>query len=140
MNGRGLVFVDTNILVYGYSGGVGAREERAREVLRELLREDRFCWSTQVMQELSVTLTRKYARTGTEVRGLLDDLAEWPYLKVDAETIRAAGQRSEASGISFWDGLILAAAEGMGAEVVYSEALNAGQIYGKVRVVNPLLG
>lgn len=69
MNGRGLVFVDTNILVYGYSGGVGSREERAREVLRELLRADRFCWSTQVMQELFVTLTRKYARTGTEVRG-----------------------------------------------------------------------
>ncbi len=140
MSARGLVFVDTNILVYGYSGGVGAREERAREVLRELLREDRFCWSTQVMQELFVTLTRKYARTGTEVRGLLDDLAEWPYLKVDAETIRAAGLRSEASGISFWDGLILAAAESMGAEVVYSEDLNTGQIYGKVRVVNPLLG
>ena len=139
MSARGLVFVDTNILVYGYSGGVGEREERARGVLRELLREDRFCWSTQVMQELFVTLTRKYGRSGEEVRGLLDDLAEWPYLRVDAETIRAAGRRSEASGISFWDGLILAAAEGMGAEVLYSEDLNAGQIYGKVRVVNPLL-
>ena len=140
MSGKGLVFVDTNILVYGYSGGVGAREERARGVLRELLQEGRFCWSTQVMQELYVTLTRKYGRSGAEVQGLLDDLAEWPYLRVDAETIRAAWQRREASGISFWDGLILASAESLGAEVVYSEDLNAGQMYGKVRVVNPLVG
>lgn len=116
-----MVFVDTNILVYGYSGTVGAREERARGVLRELLREDRFSWSTQVMQGLYVTLTRKYARSGVEVRGSLDDSEEWPYLRVDAKTISAAGQRREASGISFWDGLILTAAESSGAEVVYSK-------------------
>jgi predicted nucleic acid-binding protein len=32
---------------------------------------------------------------------------------------------------------MLAAAEALGAETVYSEDLNTGQRYGRVRVVNP---
>ena len=40
--------------------------------------------------------------------------------------------------ISFWDALIVQAAESCGAEVLYSEDLADGQSYGDVRVVNPL--
>ena len=39
--------------------------------------------------------------------------------------------------ISFWDALILAAAESGGAGVVYTEDLNHGQRYGSVLVQNP---
>ena len=41
--------------------------------------------------------------------------------------------------ISYWDGAILAAAERLGAEVLYTEDLNHGQAYGTVRVINPFL-
>jgi predicted nucleic acid-binding protein len=41
--------------------------------------------------------------------------------------------------ISYWDGAILAAAERLGAEIVYTEDLSHGQTYGPVRVVNPFL-
>ena len=40
--------------------------------------------------------------------------------------------------ISFWDALILQAAETAGAAVVYSEDLSDGQKFGSVRVENPL--
>jgi predicted nucleic acid-binding protein len=40
--------------------------------------------------------------------------------------------------ISFWDALIVQAAETGGADVLYSEDLSHGQQYGNVRVVNPL--
>jgi predicted nucleic acid-binding protein len=40
--------------------------------------------------------------------------------------------------ISFWDALVLQAAESAGATVLYSEDLAAGQKYGPVKVVNPL--
>jgi predicted nucleic acid-binding protein len=39
--------------------------------------------------------------------------------------------------ISFWDGLILAAAEAGGAEMLYTEDLNDGQQYGGILVRNP---
>ena len=39
---------------------------------------------------------------------------------------------------SFWDALILQAAEQSGAAILYSEDLAAKQSYGTVRVVNPL--
>jgi predicted nucleic acid-binding protein len=39
---------------------------------------------------------------------------------------------------SFWDALILQAAEQSGAAVLYSEDLAGKQNYGTVRVVNPL--
>jgi predicted nucleic acid-binding protein len=40
---------------------------------------------------------------------------------------------------SFWDALILQAAESSGASVIYSEDLARAQKYGVVRVVNPLV-
>ena len=39
---------------------------------------------------------------------------------------------------SFWDALIVQAADTAGASVLYSEDLADGQRYGAVRVVNPL--
>jgi predicted nucleic acid-binding protein len=45
---------------------------------------------------------------------------------------------SEASIIGFRDALIVAAAEQWGAETLYSEDLNDGQLIAGVRVVNPL--
>ena len=40
--------------------------------------------------------------------------------------------------LSFWDALIVHAAQVAGAEIVYSEDLSDGQRYGTVRVKNPL--
>jgi predicted nucleic acid-binding protein len=51
---------------------------------------------------------------------------------IEALTIEARYQ------ISFWDALIIHAAEKSGAGILYSEDLSDGQIYGSVRVVNPL--
>jgi predicted nucleic acid-binding protein len=49
----------------------------------------------------------------------------------------SAIQNEERYQISFWDALILAAADSGGAEVLYTEDLNDGQQYGSVLVRNP---
>jgi predicted nucleic acid-binding protein len=46
---------------------------------------------------------------------------------------------SERFRMPYWDAAIIAAAERLQAEVVYSEDFNHGQSYGRVRVVNPYL-
>ena len=40
--------------------------------------------------------------------------------------------------VSFWDALVIQAAQVAGAEILYSEDLSDGQRYGTVRVKNPL--
>ena len=51
--------------------------------------------------------------------------------------MRIAIEQSERFAISYWDAAILAAAEALGTDTVYSEDLSEGQRYGRVRVVNP---
>jgi predicted nucleic acid-binding protein len=46
----------------------------------------------------------------------------------------------ELASVSFWDSLIVAAAEEAGAGVLLSEDLQHGQVIAGVRVVNPFLG
>ena len=44
----------------------------------------------------------------------------------------------ERYGVSFWDALIVQAASSLGVVILYSEDLSDGQLYGDVRVVNPV--
>ncbi len=60
-----------------------------------------------------------------------------PCQAIDHQLVRIAIELSKHYAISYWDAAILAAAEALGAETVYSENLNDGQHYGRVRVVNP---
>lgn len=92
----------------------------------------------------SLTNVLVYAAQGTDkdepkrVRALevieSEDFGTWPG---DQQLVRIAIERSQRYAISCWDAAILAAAEALGAHTVYSEDLNAGQRYGRVRVVNP---
>jgi predicted nucleic acid-binding protein len=62
-----------------------------------------------------------------------------PCVVVDLPLIQAAIALSQCYRINYWDGAILAAAERLGAETVYTEDLNHWQSYGAVRVLNPFL-
>ena len=56
---------------------------------------------------------------------------------VDLSLVRRAIDTSQRYGISYWDGLIIAAAERAGCTRLISQDLNAGQSYNGVMVVNP---
>jgi predicted nucleic acid-binding protein len=60
-------------------------------------------------------------------------------LSVDVPLIKVAITISQRYRIHYWDAAILAAAERLGTEIVYTEDLNHGQNYGPVRVVNPFV-
>jgi len=49
-----------------------------------------------------------------------------------------ASEIAEIAKISFWDGMIIAAAERSDAATLYTEDLNDGQAIARIRVVNPL--
>jgi predicted nucleic acid-binding protein len=133
-------FVDTNILMYAHDASAGAKHERARTLVEELWRDRSGVVSTQVLQELSVNLRRK-AGQPLEVkatREIVADYLTWQVIVNDGESILEALDLEARYRISFWDALVLQAAQASGAEVMYSEDLSDGQMYGSVRVVNPL--
>ena len=136
---RAPCFVDTNVLVYAFDRSGAAKAEAARRLVTELMDTDRLRLSTQVLQELFVTLTRKAASrcTAADALAVLEDLAAWPLTVVDYPALRSAASLSDRSRLSFWDALVVVTAATSGASVLYTEDLNDGQEILGVRVRNP---
>jgi predicted nucleic acid-binding protein len=134
-------FVDTNILMYAHEPSAGAKHDRARDLVERLWIAGEGVVSTQVLQELVVNLKRKASKPFSlaELRPLIQDLLAWQVVVNTPQSVLRALEIEQRYKISFWDALILQAAEIADAEIVYSEDLSHGQRYGTVQVVNPLL-
>jgi predicted nucleic acid-binding protein len=132
-------FVDTNILVYGHDRSAGGKHKAAQALLEGLWDSGRGVLSTQVLQEFCVNLRRKAGRplSGDEIVRLIQDYSSWEMVVNTPQSIVHALDVEGRYKISFWDALIVQAAESSGAAILYSEDLADGQRYGSVRVVNP---
>jgi predicted nucleic acid-binding protein len=132
-------FVDTNVLVYAFEKSSSPKKLLAQRLIVGLMENDQLCLSTQVLQELFVTLTRKVLHpcSSDEALAVLDDLAAWPVTTVDYSAIRAAIGLAEQAKLSFWDALVVVAAARAGAATLYTEDLNHGQEILGVQVNNP---
>jgi predicted nucleic acid-binding protein len=128
--------LDTNVLVYSVSRLESDREKRDRA--QELMRKP-FGVSGQILQEFYVNVTRKIQKPLPPELALewVEQLEQQPCISVDATLVKNGIVTSERYRISYWDGAILAAAEALGAETLYTEDLNHRQLYGSVRVLNP---
>jgi len=73
-----------------------------------------------------------------EVRRLLQDYLSWEIVVNTPASVLQALEIEIRYKTSFWDALILQAAESSGAAVLYSEDLAAEQKYGLIHVINPL--
>jgi predicted nucleic acid-binding protein len=132
-------FVDTNVLVYAHDRSTGSKHEIAQALVDQLWASGRGVLSTQVLQELCVNLRRKASRPlpADEVRRVIEDYASWEVIVNSADSVLQAFDIEALYKISFWDALVLHAADVSNATVLYSEDLANGQRYGSVRVINP---
>jgi len=137
----GEAFVDTNLLVYAHDTHAGPKSVRAQELLTQLWREQRGVLSTQVLQEFCVNVRRKFQQpmTTAEVREAVLVYANWRVVVNTSDSVLRALELERRYQISFWDAMIVQAAESAGCEMLYSEDLSHGQEYGGVLVVNPFL-
>jgi predicted nucleic acid-binding protein len=134
----GKAFFDTNILLYIH--GVDARKKtRAAALFDEEMQSVNILLSTQVIQEFYAAGSRKLGIPRSQLREATLALLGLPIVVVTPVHIARAIESEQLYTISFWDALILAAAESGGAEVLYTEDLNHGQKYGTVLVQNPFL-
>ena len=133
-------FVDTNILMYAHDTSAGAKHERAKALVEELWRDRTGVVSTQVLQELAVNLRKKVRRPldAKATRDVVADYLTWQVMVNGGDSILEALDLELRYQISFWDALVVQAAQASGAEILYSEDLSDGQKFGAVRVTNPL--
>lgn len=132
-------FVDTNVLVYAYGDPGEPRAVPARDLLHRLWRDGTGAVSVQVLQELCVTLTRKVDPPVPREIALerIAALGLWRVFCPRTATVREAAEWEKRHDIHFWDAMILVSAHRVGAQVVWSEDLNDGQVYDGVTVRNP---
>lgn len=131
------LFIDTNILVYAHDLDASEKHTKAKDLVSNLWRSNQLPWvSIQVLQELLVTLRRKGVAP-TPARETVDAYTHWRVVENDVNLLRAGMAEMERWQLSFWDGLILAAARRAHAKTILSEELSHGQNYNGIIVQNP---
>jgi predicted nucleic acid-binding protein len=133
----GKVFIDTNVLLYMHSSEDLAKQARAQELFEYYGNLCSIVLSTQVVQEFVAAGQRKLRLPKEQLKRLVAGFLALPLVLLGPSHILRAIEHEERYQISFWDALILAAAESGGAETLFTEDLNHNQQYGSVLVRNP---
>ncbi|WP_294539205.1 PIN domain-containing protein [uncultured Rhodoblastus sp.] len=126
------VFFDTNILVYSLAG------DRRGAIAREILRGGGIV-SVQVLNEF-VRVARNKLRLDwptidsalNAFRDLVGDVAP-----LTLAIHEAALELARRDGINIFDALIVAAAREAGCDVLYSEDMQHGRVFGRLKIINP---
>lgn len=133
-------FFDTNILLYAYDLDAGSKRSIALDLVQMAHGKPRnHALSVQVLQEFHVNFLKAGGGHG-DAAELLEDFAKWRVIENSLPVHRLGLAIQERYRISFWDALIIAAAQTARAPILYSEDLNHGQDFAGVRVVNPFAG
>ena len=133
-------FFDTNIFVYADDESAPAKQDRAIQLIANARRSGALVVSLQVMQEYFAVVTRKLGVDAALAQRKVELLARTRVVRFDETDVIAAIELHRLTRISFWDAMIVHAARMAGADVLYSEGLQAGAIIGGVRVENPFAG
>jgi predicted nucleic acid-binding protein len=132
------VFFDTNILVYQMDKKNPTKREKCRSLIRETADDGDAVISTQVLQEFYVVATNKLHLAPAVSKSIMHTFENMEIVTIGKELINEAIDASLHYKLSFWDALILIAAESARCETLYSEDFNDGQIMRNVKVLNPL--
>ncbi|MCR9130342.1 MAG: PIN domain-containing protein [Alphaproteobacteria bacterium] len=130
-------FFDTNLIVY--AADTDSADPDRRDLARHLLLNRTVTVSTQVLMELYAVLRRKLGYAPEAARDWIQILNRDTVAILTAADVIEAIDTARRFEISHWDALILRAAEKSGLDLVYTEDLNHGQMYGPVRVCNPFI-
>ena len=133
----GEAFLDSNVLLYACSAAPD--DARKRLVAADLIRNGSFALSAQVLQEFIANALRKprLGITEANIDATLKMAAMVRVQPITHELVISAVILRRKFQVSHWDATIIAAAQNLGCEILYSEDMNDGQNYGGVTVVNP---
>jgi predicted nucleic acid-binding protein len=131
------IFLDTNILVYTVDRNDKKKLSQARKLLENVIANDKPVISTQVLQEFYSATTTKLKLDKIIAKNIIHNFRNMEIVQVDLGIIEQGIDISLLSQISFWDSLIIAAAEHANCEMIYTEDLNDTQTIRGIKIVNP---
>ena len=132
------MFIDTNILVYQMDKRDPAKRSVCRDLVRKAAANGDAVISAQVLQEFYVATTTKLHIDPILIKSIMHTLENMEVVTIGNELIDDAIDASIQYKLSFWDSLIVVAAESAKCETLYTEDLNDGQIIRNVRITNPM--
>ena len=132
-------FVDTNILVYAHNKSAGAKQIMAADLLDQGIQTGRLVLSTQVFQEFFASAVKKLGIDPAVARRTIELYGTLQVVTIDLPDILAAIDLQRLHHYSFWDALIIRAAQSARCSILYTEDLQHGQIIDGLKVVNPFL-
>lgn len=140
MNGEP-VFVDTNVLVYLRDSRDPRRQNLAAEWLGFLWESRLGRVSQQVLNEYYVTVTGKLepGLPREEARDDVMALTAWSPVALTAGLVERAWDVQDRWGFSFWESLIISAAQVQSCSTLLTEDLTHGQELEGLRVISPFL-
>ncbi len=129
------IFLDTNILVYSYSNSEPLKQEAARK----LITQNNSFISTQVLQEFTNTVTKKFRFSYEDAAVAVNENMQNNNVHTNsANTILQACKIASRYGFSFYDSLIIAAAMESNCSILYSEDMKHKQvIFDVITILNP---
>jgi predicted nucleic acid-binding protein len=127
-------FFDSNILIYANS------EDHRRQKAIDLL-SYRGVISIQVLNECANILRRKLRKNWEEIEDILNDVRTiaTDIIPLNLELHQAALKISTEINVSFYDALIIAAAQISKCSTLYSEDMQHGQKIGALTIINPFI-
>ena len=133
------VFVDTNVFVYARDTSEPTKQSAAARWLEQLWIEQRGRTSIQVLNEFYVTVTRKLDPGMTPGNAWADvrALFSWDPQPVDRQLLLRAQEVERRHGFSWWDSMIVAAAQLQNCSLLLSEDLQDGWSCDGITVCNP---
>ena len=136
--------VDTNVLVYRFDKRFPQKQQRATDILRRGLQEDRVRIPYQAVVEFVAAVTRSLRgqvilHRREALREAEELLGQFPVLYPNEAILRSAMRGCAAYQLSWFDSQIWACAEYYGLSELWTEDLQHDRLYGTVRIVNPFL-
>ena len=132
-------FVDTNVLLYSLDARLPEKQERARLWLTFLWKRGTGRLSWQVVHEFNANAERKIGVAREPARKVAETFAQWQPMGMSLRIMQRGWHWIDQAQLSYWDGLIVAAAEWAGCAWLLSEDFQAGRRFGPITVVNPFL-
>jgi predicted nucleic acid-binding protein len=132
-------FLDTNILVYAVDSSDLRKQQTAKQCIKDAGLLNSGVVSTQVLQGFYNAAVNKIGLEPLAAKDLLRFFRRFETVIISPDMIADAIDCSILNRLSFWDSLIIIAAESAGCEVLLTEDLRNGQSIHGVRTLNPFI-
>jgi len=137
MSAANLVFVDTNVFLYSIAPDEAVKYALARQWLASLWDSASGRVSWQVINEFYSNAVKKARVPRIQARASADELVLWMPVDMSRGLVERAWHWEDKAHLSWWDALIIAAAERAECRWLLTEDLQHGQRFGSVHVVSP---